>query len=87
MSERLFRALGYGYSRRPEMPDENYPGMAVGHMVTETSINFGLPERIRILFSGNIFVSVCTKTEQPVEGKTFSQAAVSVLAPGAVKRQ
>jgi hypothetical protein len=82
----IWQRLGFGECSAPRPEEEEHlEGFAASWLMTDTRIRLDWKDRLRVLLSGNLMVSCATKTDHPV-GKCFSRSAVSVMAPGAIKR-
>lgn len=78
LRERMWRRLGYRYHLGRD-PD-GIEGMS-GWMVTETRLHFGLADRLRLLFSGRLYMRLTQHTTVQVEG-TKNRFDWQIIPPG-----
>lgn len=78
LGERMWRWLGYRYHLGAE--PENVDGLT-GWMKTETRMCFGWADRIRLLVSGRLHMSLVQHTTVQVEG-TKNRMDWRILTPG-----
>lgn len=83
----IWHRLGFANGAYVPPPDEEEEkrlaeqGYCEGALVTDTVIQFDWKDRLRLLFSGWVMVSVRTQTDVLVR-KSLSRSAVRVLPPG-----
>ncbi len=78
LRERASRWLGFRYHLGAE--PEGIDGMP-GWMCTETHMRFGLADRLRLLFSGRLYLRLVQHTTEQVEG-TKNRLDWRIPAPG-----
>lgn len=76
----LWQRLGFGACAAPYLADEDFPDMAQSRMVTDVVVNLSWPDRLRLLISGRLMVSIAQKTDVIV-GRCVSKSKVGVLQP------
>jgi len=80
--EKFWKALGFerAFVDQSRIPDEKYPDLAPGSMITETVVGFTFGGRLRLLLSGKVHIYSRQKTDMMVaECVTVSES--SILAP------
>lgn len=75
----IWDRMGFG-TCSARMEDEDHPDLAEAYISTDVYSRFDWKDRLRILFSGKVMVSLATKTSVIVE-KAVSASKVSVLPP------
>lgn len=75
----IWNRLGFG-TCSARIEDEDHPDLAKAYISSDTYAHFDWKDRLRILVSGKVMVSLATKTSVMVE-KAISASKVSVLPP------
>lgn len=81
--DRFWSRLGFGQCSAPT--PEDLEGFAPSYLTIGTRIQFGWPDRVRVLVSGKVMVDINTKTDVLV-GRCESVSSASVLPPSAKVR-
>ena len=75
----IWNRLGF-HSCAAYLDDKDYPDMANAYIDTDVYAHLSWMDRIRILISGKVMVSLATKTNVIVE-RALSASKISVLPP------
>lgn len=85
LRHRFFRWAGWHY-HLGEVPDPSAAGLMPGWMRTDMQMDFGWPDRLRLLLTGGLRISSIVHTDTPSPDRCVSRMDWHILAPGDDRR-
>lgn len=79
LTERIWRKLGFRYHLGDEPPDAD---LLEGWMITDSGFNFGWADRLRLLVSGRLRISIVVHMDTKSPAVTKTRLDWHVLFPG-----